>query len=95
MAVYVIAQLTFTDEERYRRYQARFGEVFTASTGRLLCAEETPLVLEGEWSGDKLVMMEFPSKDDAMAFLGSPAYQEISQDREAGATTVSLMVRGL
>ena len=95
MTVYVIAQLSFTDVQRYRRYQANFGAVFTASTGRLLSADESPRVLEGDWSGDKVVVMAFPSEDDATTFLNSPEYQRISRDREAGAETVSLMVRGL
>jgi uncharacterized protein (DUF1330 family) len=34
-------------------------------SGRLLSADEHPLVLEGEWDRDKLVLMSFP---DVAAF---------------------------
>lgn len=95
MAVYVIAQLKFTDRERYGRYQARFGEVFHQFEGRLLAADEAPQVLEGEWARDKVVMMAFPDADAARAFLDSDAYREIAADRIAGADTVALMVNGL
>ena len=35
MTVYVIAQVKFTREEYYRRYQSRFAEVFKPFNGRL------------------------------------------------------------
>jgi uncharacterized protein (DUF1330 family) len=95
MTVYVIAQLKFTDEARYRKYQARFFDVFKNSGGRLLAADEKPAVLEGEWQRDKVVVMSFPEEQQARAFLDSPGYQEISKDRIAGADTVALLVRGL
>lgn len=95
MTVYVIAQLKFTDEDRYRKYQARFFDVFKDSGGRLLAADETPVVLDGEWTRDKVVVMSFDGEQQARAFLDSPGYQEISRDRIAGADTIGLLVHGL
>jgi uncharacterized protein (DUF1330 family) len=95
MAVYVIAQVKFTKEELYRRYQARFFDVFRQFKGRLLVADEAPRVLDGEWSHDKVVVMEFPDQAEAERFIHSPAYEEISKDRIAGAETISLLVKGL
>lgn len=95
MSVYVVAQLRFTDEARYRRYQSRFAEVFAGSGGRLLAADESPTVLEGEWAKSKLVIMQFDGAEAARAFLGHPAYQAISEDRWAGAETTALLARGL
>lgn len=95
MSVYVIAQLKFTKEELYRRYQARFFDVFRQFKGRLLAADEAPRVLEGEWLHDKIVVMEFPDQAEAERFIYSPAYEEISKDRIAGAETISLLVTGL
>jgi uncharacterized protein (DUF1330 family) len=95
MTVYVIALVKFTREEYYRRYQSRFAGVFKAFNGRLLSADEKPKVLDGEWTRDKVVIMEFPDEAEATRFLESPAYQEISKDRIAGATVLSLLVKGL
>jgi uncharacterized protein (DUF1330 family) len=95
MTVYVIAQLEFTDEARYRRYQSRFFDVFKQFKGRLLVADEKPKVIEGEWPHDKIVVMEFPDQVEAERFIYSPAYVDISQDRIAGAETVSLLVNGM
>jgi uncharacterized protein (DUF1330 family) len=95
MTVYVIAQVKFIKEEYYRRYQSRFAEVFKPFKGRLLVADEKPKVLDGEFTRDKVVVMEFPDEGEAMRFLDSPAYQEISRDRILGAETLSLLVKGL
>ena len=95
MTVYVLAQLQFTDVERYREYQDAFGTVFALSGAKLLCADEAPLLLEGDWVGDKVVLMEFLDESRAMAWLQSPEYQQISEDRKAGARTTALLLKGL
>ena len=94
MTVYALAQLSFTEVEAYRRYQARFTDVFRKFDGRLLAADEAPEVTEGEWSGDKVVLMSFPDKAAYEAFAKSPEYLEISKDRWAGAKTTALLLRG-
>jgi uncharacterized protein (DUF1330 family) len=95
MTVYVIANVTFTKEELYRRYQARFFDVFRQFNGRLLVADEAPRVLDGAFSHDKVVVMQFPDQAEAERFLSSRAYEDISKDRIAGSEVVSVMVKGL
>jgi uncharacterized protein (DUF1330 family) len=72
MTVYVIVQLKMTDRAAYDRYQARFLDVFKKFSGRLLSADEKPVVLEGAWDRDRLVLMSFPDEAafDASAFSG-------------------------
>jgi uncharacterized protein (DUF1330 family) len=95
MAVYIVAQLKFTRRELYDRYQSRFMGVFRKFRGKLLVADEHPVVLEGEWPRDKVVIMEFPDAAAAQEFQASPEYQDISVDRRAGAEAIVLTVRGL
>ena len=95
MTVYVIAQLSFTDRAAYRRYQERFMAVMNRYRGRLLVADEKPLVLEGAWDRDKLVLMSFPDEAAYREWADSPAYREISKDRKAGAEAVVLLVKAI
>lgn len=95
MTVYAIAQLSFVDEPAYRRYQAAAPAVFAQFNMKVLVADEAPLVSEGEWSGDKVVILEFPDAEEATRFSTSPEYQAIARDRKAGATGPILMVRGV
>src|SRR5215468_8642039 len=95
VSVYIIAQLKFTERARYDRYQSCFFGVFKNFRGKLLAADEHPLVLEGEWPRDKVVIMEFPDAEAAREFQESREYQAIAIDRKAGADAVVLTVRGL
>src|SRR5262249_29909780 len=49
-------------------------DVFRKFDGRLLAADEHPLLLEGAWPFDKLVMMSFPDEAAFNAFASSPEY---------------------
>jgi uncharacterized protein (DUF1330 family) len=95
MPVIAIAQLSFTDVEAYRRYQARFMEVFSRFSGTLLVADENPALIEGDVRPDKVVVMRFPSAADFHAWADSADYQEIARDRQAGARATILLVRTL
>lgn len=95
MTVYAIAQLTFTDRAAYDRYQARFLDVFRRYSGTVLAADEAPQVVEGDWDREKVVLMSFPDEAAFRTWAQSPEYQEISEDRRAGADTVVLLVKGL
>jgi uncharacterized protein (DUF1330 family) len=95
LSVFVIVQLKMTDRAAYDRYQARFLDVFKKFNGRLLSADEHPLVLEGVWDRDKLVLMSFPDEAAFDAWANSPEYLEISKDRKAGAQATVLLAKGL
>jgi uncharacterized protein (DUF1330 family) len=94
MTVYVIAQLKMTDRAGYNRYQARFFDVFRKFNGRLLSADESPSVVEGDWNRDKLVLMSFPDETAYHAWADSPEYLEISKDRKAAAQAIVLLAKG-
>jgi uncharacterized protein (DUF1330 family) len=95
MTVYAIVQLKMTDRAAYDRYQERFFAVFRKFSGRLLSADESPAVLEGEWECDKVVLMSFPDETSFRAWANSAEYLEISKDRKAGAQAVVLLAKGV
>jgi uncharacterized protein (DUF1330 family) len=95
VTVYAIAQLRFTDRAAYDRYQIRFMDVFRRYQGTLLAADESPQLIEGQWDRDKVVLMSFPDEAAFRLWAESPEYQEISEDRRAGADTVVLLAKGL
>jgi uncharacterized protein (DUF1330 family) len=95
VTVYAIAQLSIHDRVRYDRYVAAFMPVLMKYGGRLLVADERPHVVEGHWSGDKVIVMAFPDRDSFTTWATSAEYQEISKDRVAATEGVVLLVRGL
>jgi uncharacterized protein (DUF1330 family) len=93
--VYAIAQLTITDRMVYDRYQARFMGVLKRYQGRLLVADENPVVVEGEWERDKVVLLAFPDEQAFQDWADSPEYLEIAKDRKSGSEAVVLLVKGI
>jgi uncharacterized protein (DUF1330 family) len=94
MTAYVLAQMSIHDRERYDRYAARFFPTLQPFGGRLLAADEAPVVLEGEWLMQKAVLIAFPDAAMARGWMQSEAYREISRDREAATAGTVLMLEG-
>ena len=95
MTTYVLAQLTIHDRARYDRYAARFMGVLSKFEGRLLAADESPALLEGDWAHQKIVLIEFRDLDEAHRWASSPEYREIAVDREGATTATVLTVTGV
>lgn len=95
MTVYVLAQISIHDRERYDKYVAGFMDVLIKYRGRLLAAQERPEVVEGQWPYDKVILMSFKDHETFRAWADSPEYRHISQDRLAATTGVVLLANGL
>jgi uncharacterized protein (DUF1330 family) len=95
MCVYVIAQLSIHDQARYGRYVERFMDVFKKYQGSLLAADSNPVVFEGPWDGNRMVVLSFPDERAFRDWAESAEYQEIAKDRKAAARTVIVLVHGL
>jgi uncharacterized protein (DUF1330 family) len=90
-----MAQISIHDQARYDRYAARFLGVLQHFEGRLLASDEAPEVLEGEWSHQKVVLIEFKDAAEAKRWATSPEYREIAVDREASTVATVLSFRSL
>lgn len=95
MTVYVIAQITIHDRAAYDRYLAGFMPVLIQYGGRLLVADEAPEVVQGDWSGSKVIVLSFGDRETYERWANSEEYRRISVDREAGTEGVVLLVRGV
>lgn len=93
--VYIFAQLSFRDREAYNRYQASFMGVLRRFDGRLLAADEHPLVVEGSWDKEKVVLLSFSDEKTFRRFYDAPEYQEIAKDRKSGTDTILLLVHAI
>jgi uncharacterized protein (DUF1330 family) len=70
-------------------------EIFSQYAGKLLSVDEQPEVLEGSWDCTRTVLAEFPSREDAMAWYQSDAYQALAQHRFAASSANLAVVAGL
>ena len=95
MSVYIIARFKIHDRSEYDTYSAGFAEVFKKFDGKMLSVDEDHMVLAGEWSDTRSVIIEFPSQESALAWMTSDDYQAIAKHRDAGSTANSILVKGL
>jgi len=94
MSIYIIAQFKIHDRAAYDRYEESFGPIFEKYDGKMLSVDEDPKVLQGAWDYTRSVLIEFPNKESAYAWMTSPEYQEIAKYRLAGSEGQSIMVKG-
>jgi uncharacterized protein (DUF1330 family) len=62
--------------------------------GSILAVDSQPEVLEGEWHGDRTVVLEFESVEAARAWYESPAYQKAKPLRLAAAECHAVIISG-
>jgi uncharacterized protein (DUF1330 family) len=94
MSVYVIASLTIKDAVRFEDYRRMLLPTM-AKYGAQLVARGGPIVLEGEWPRERLIIAEFPSMEQAREWWASPEYAEPKALRQATADSELLIVQGV
>ena len=95
MAHYIIAQIDIQDREKYAQYEAGFMDVFTSYKGKLLSVDENVSLLEGQWPATRTVLIEFPSKEEALAWYESEEYQSLAKHRFAASSADFVIVSGI
>jgi uncharacterized protein (DUF1330 family) len=94
MPAYVIFDIHVDDPDAYAPYRGPAGEAVAAHGGRYLARGGAAEVLEGEWELDRLVVLEFPSMEQAKAWYHSPEYQEVAPIRHAASRGRAVIVEG-
>ena len=94
MPAYVINDMEITDPQRFEEYKRLSPPTVAAYGGRFLArgGEVTPL--EGGWQPRRLVMLEFPSVDQAQAWLNSPEYAPARRLRQLSANSRMVVIEG-
>lgn len=75
---YAIFTEKITDWERYLNdYLPTAAETIEDHGGAVIVGHPDPDVIEGEWDHSPVVVIEFPSVEDAKAWYTDPTYQEV------------------
>ena len=93
MSVFFIVQEEVKDPETL----AQYGEKARAAsmTGKVIAADGAPQVIEGDWHGDRVVVLEFPDEAAFRTWYDSPAYQEALKIRLASTDSRAALVKGI
>ena len=94
MTAYVIVQVDVQDEQRYEDYKPMVPPSLEPFGGRFVVRGGNAETLEGDWAPPRLVVIEFPDRDKAKAWLESDGYREARALRHATAHTQMIVVDG-
>ena len=95
MSAYYIAQISIVDSDLYKEVQQRFADVFAKYSGRVLAADPNFQVIDGSVDCDRVVVIEFPSAQELLAWYESPEYQESVEMRRRAARANIVLVHAL
>ena len=95
MPAYVVTEIEVIDKDRYEAYKQMVAPSIAAYGGTFLVRGGATETLEGTWSPQRFVIVEFASRAQAKAWWGSPQYAEAKALRQATARTQMIVAEGL
>ena len=94
MAAYVIADVNVTDPALYEDYRKMVPATIAKYGGRFLARGGAFEVKEGDWRPSRVVVLEFPSMEQARTWYGSPEYAPALALRLKAARAKLILVEG-
>ena len=95
MPAYVINDMDITDPQRFEEYKRLSPPTVAAYGGRFLARGGEVTALEGGWQPRRLVMLEFPSVEQAQAWLNSSEYAPARTLRQLSANSRMVVIEGM
>ena len=94
MAAYVIGNIEITEPAAFREYRNRVGATVEQYGGKFVVRGGKVDSKEGDWQPRLLVMLEFPSLEQAERWYNSPEYKPLIAIRENAARTQLIIAEG-
>jgi uncharacterized protein (DUF1330 family) len=88
---YIIVEVNITDPEQFKQYMAHAPACVKAAGGEYLVRGGKHEALEGDWQPHRVVLLKFPSYEQAKSFYDDGPYREVRKLR-LGATDYFNMV---
>ncbi len=95
MAGYFVADIEVTDPDEWQKYRQQVGATITKYGGKFLVRGGQPETVEGDWKTKLIVILEFPSVEQAKTWYNSPEYSAIKGIRLRSAISDLLLVHGV
>jgi uncharacterized protein (DUF1330 family) len=94
MKAYVIGDIEVTDQKPYDEYRGQVLATIEKYGGRFLVRGGRTDAVEGGWQPKRLVILEFPSFEQAQKWYRSPEYAPLITLRQKGAKGRLVIVEG-
>lgn len=94
MKAYLVLDLSVSDFAGLKRYTAEIPAFIARHSGHYIVRGVRPTTVEGDWTPEHLVIIEFPGREKAEAFLRDPDIQDLFKLRHATTTSKLLLADG-
>jgi uncharacterized protein (DUF1330 family) len=95
MPAFVIVDIQVRDPEAYENYKSLVPASVAAYGGRFIARGGATESLEGEWTPERIVVLEFPSLERAKQWWASPEYSDAKAIRMRAAQTRMIATEGV
>ena len=95
MPAYVIARVWVKDKDGYEQYRQMVGPTVEQFGGRFLARGGKVEVLEGGPCPDRVIVLEFPDYDSALAWYSSPEYAPAKSQRIKSSEAELIVTQGV
>ena len=94
MNAYLILDLSIHDVSMFREYITEIPSFVKKHLGRYVVQGVEVTVIENKWKPERVVIIEFPSRENAEAFLSDPEAKELFKLRHKSTTSKVILVDG-
>ena len=94
MKAYLVLDLTIHDPESFREYVEKVPSFIMKHDGKYIVQGAEPTPMEGDWRPQRMVILEFPTRLNATAFLADPDFQDLLAIRHRTTTSKLVLVDG-
>ena len=94
MKAYLVLDFTINDLPGFMPYIEAIPAHIERHGGRYIVRGAAPTPVEGGWTPQYMVILEFPARANAEAFLGDPEIQDLFAVRHATTTCRLVLVVG-
>ncbi len=95
MAAYLVVDLEIVDQTGFEEYRKQVPQTIAKYGGRYLVRGGTTEVLEGDWRPKRVVVLEFPSVEQAKRWYECEEYRAPKALRLKTARTKLVLVEGV
>lgn len=95
MKAYVIVDVDVHDPVLYEEYRKLTPASLIPFEGKFVVRGGATVTLEGDWDPKRIVILEFPSRELALAWWNSDDYTRAREIRQRAAYTKMLIVDGV
>ncbi|HVQ37056.1 MAG TPA: DUF1330 domain-containing protein [Pyrinomonadaceae bacterium] len=95
MPAYLVVEVEVLDAEKFDVYRQMVPPLIAAYGGRYLVRSGALETLEGDWQPKRLVVVQFPTVEQARSWWSSSEYTDAKALRQAATNTRMVVVEGV